>query len=957
MKRLLPVWGAMLACSLMVRADTIPLYINDGIVAQDPADQIDAFAFVNYGEFDVQTILPFDFLNTLYITNYGLMQGLPGFQFDTARPSPTTRQRASTFLNDFGATITSFPISVGINVIYSPSYLLVSATNVFNQGLLSVSESGWLKLAGEHLDLSRGGLEVRPAVGGGFSFVTPTNFYPDVGLVDIWWGGETNQTLDCSTLLSVTSNSVTFTTPQYLVTNSAGRITFDQFQLRNPMVGVYTNRVDETNLIVQAAFVGFPTNTLSSRIHFTGFGSVAPPFQTISAELSMTETNIVTDRTFQDTLYLTDMLASSTNYVFLTNLLAGTFRPATYDLVRSMPFEFRLGDLGNAKVITNLLYDGSYSNTIVTNFYAGYAADVLSVADQSVQVPGTTITNSPGKVEIFSKDVNLEDTRIRGNSLVSIQTDHLVSSAKTKVEAPSLMFNLTSTNGNLTVQNLTRESILQFQGPIYAWSGLWTNQTGTLSTNVGPDPNDPALIVTNIVTNVVNIGFHVLALDARSLAVQPTPVLVYEMTARSTNVVINDNMNVVQKLLIDADSWTLNGRLTFSAGSGYFGDTNTPGLRFFTNNGTFTVGNVATFGSDRPTPYASVVNKGTMNAAAHVIRADYFQNSGRITDTGPLRLEAGIAKLEGGRNDAGNDIVLGVRDLKMHRYTNAAVGRVLMTVTNSLTDTGGGANNLIVAARGVQLLRKPPLGDLLGTEVSASTSKRELVPYVWAAEDRGASVTGYSNNVALGRLTLSAGQEGLLAFHAPSPQGRYGLYVDEVDLAGFSLSSFQTNGLASTLRIDPNLTLYFAYANVPVEKLDGQLGGRLRWVRDFTGPNSSVAVALPSGRTILVNRGLRESPIIDSDGDGIANGSDLTPFPDTFLQATVLSAPVPMTVLQWTAAPLTSYRVEYTADLMKPVWNVLATVTNSDPTPRVVTVQDPREAGGSQRCYRVSYNP
>jgi hypothetical protein len=140
--------------------------------------------------------------------------------------------------------------------------------------------------------------------------------------------------------------------------------------------------------------------------------------------------------------------------------------------------------------------------------------------------------------------------------------------------------------------------------------------------------------VTNIITNVVNIGFHVLALDARFLAVQPTPVLVHEMTARSTNVVINDNMNVVEKLLIDADSWTLNGRLTFSAGSGYFGDTNTPGLRHFTNNGTFTVGNVARFGSDRSTPYASVVNKGTMEAAAHVIRADYFQNSGEIWTAG-----------------------------------------------------------------------------------------------------------------------------------------------------------------------------------------------------------------------------------------------------------------------------------------------------------------------------------
>ena len=95
---------------------------------------------------------------------------------------------------------------------------------------------------------------------------------------------------------------------------------------------------------------------------------------------------------------------------------------------------------------------------------------------------------------------------------------------------------------------------------------------------------------------------------------------------------------------------------------------------------------------------------------------------------------------------------------------------------------------------------------------------------------------------------------------------------------GFSLTSFNEGDLASTLQVDPNLTLYFAYANVPVEQLDGLLGGRLRWVRDFVGPNSGVAVALPSGRTIIVNRGLRESPTIDSDGDGIPNSIDEQPF-------------------------------------------------------------------------------
>jgi hypothetical protein len=38
----------------MVRAETIPLFINDSIIAEYPADQIDALAFANYGEFTVK---------------------------------------------------------------------------------------------------------------------------------------------------------------------------------------------------------------------------------------------------------------------------------------------------------------------------------------------------------------------------------------------------------------------------------------------------------------------------------------------------------------------------------------------------------------------------------------------------------------------------------------------------------------------------------------------------------------------------------------------------------------------------------------------------------------------------------------------------------------------------------------------------------------------------------------
>ncbi len=196
MKRLLPVWLALCVGLSTVRADTVPIYNNDGVINDFPADQIDAFAFANYGVFNVQTTIPFDFQNTVNITNYGSMGGLPGFFFDTAFMDKP-RQPAGTFLNDFGASITVYPMSIGIFTINNPSYLLVSASNVVNHGLLSVSDSGWLRLRGDEVDATRSGLEVRPPSGaGGQGFATDTNFYPDLGISDIWWGGETNQVLD-----------------------------------------------------------------------------------------------------------------------------------------------------------------------------------------------------------------------------------------------------------------------------------------------------------------------------------------------------------------------------------------------------------------------------------------------------------------------------------------------------------------------------------------------------------------------------------------------------------------------------------------------------------------------------------------------------------------------------------------------------------------------------------------
>ena len=136
------------------------------------------------------------------------------------------------------------------------------------------------------------------------------------------------------------------------------------------------------------------------------------------------------------------------------------------------------------------------------------------------------------------------------------------------------------------------------------------------------------------------------------------------------------------------------------------------------------------------------------------------------------------------------------------------------------------------------------------------------------------------------------------------------------------------------------------------------LDGRLRWVRDFAGPNSSVEVLLANGRTILVNRGLRESRIIDSDGDGLANFFDPFPFDDVVITSTqVFAGDPPRLEISWRAAANTVYTIDYSTSMAAPEWQKLMNYTNAVPTNRIVTVEDELPEGTPQRFYRVRYTP
>ena len=205
--------------------------------------------------------------------------------------------------------------------------------------------------------------------------------------------------------------------------------------------------------------------------------------------------------------------------------------------------------------------------------------------------------------------------------------------------------------------------------------------------------------------------------------------------------------------------------------------------------------------------------------------------------------------------------------------------------------------------------------------------------HYWSGLDFGVSSAGYSNNVALGQLVLVEGNtdsggehpRANLSFHATGSSNA--VYVDLLDLS--HCPDFLD---PDVLTIDPNFVIYYAAVKLPPtftvppngggvpqeaeEFLNGQLGGHLRWVNSFAGPNSSVDVS-HQWPDAAVNKALRFSKIIDSNGDGVPNYYDPYPFNTSapfIVEGAMIQTNLPPAnnfAISWTAAPNTVYQVQY----------------------------------------------
>ncbi|MCP5516902.1 MAG: hypothetical protein H7A45_06540 [Verrucomicrobiales bacterium] len=1028
-----------MAVGLQAGPTTIPLFENWTTLTNVP--QIDALAFANYGSFSILDFFPvftpglaYDFSNVRAYTNRGVMYGQPGFIFDTIDDNGF-HSPAEVFVNENGAVIQAFG-GQRVDLGGVPARMSIHADNILNRGTLDVEASGLLEIVGDEVDLSRSGLGIQPILGGsGYHSLNPDDptYLQDEGITDIYWGmGEQDPRFASSSLISSFLGSVNGRAPVHCVTNFLPGICFPTgFQLNDPLTFIYTNEVvTDTNLnfMIDMAVVRVADPNLNVQVNFAGSSQPTNFHRTIAVQLEAPLTNVIGGYDDSLAFYLVDRLGAETNFYLLTNAFTASepLRPVSLEVTRNLPFEFAFGAPPNAnqyrtnlsellynpggyavtnvvtnyvevpvppnatnlnmEIITNIVTIEGYAHDLVTNLYHGAAARLTNLVNEVPDVPGSSVTNSLGRVEIYAKSLNLERARIRGEGHVTIQTDHLESSRNAAIDGPSLVYDLASTNGTLRLQSLVLPEAQRLAGRVQTWGGVWTNTliittnviTNLTVTNIAVDDSGvPTTTVTNdpgtnvITTNNVGIGIHVTMVNA-GLVRTRYPTYVNTVSTHSTNVFVADTTRVLENLMIDARQLTVE-----SAGRLVLGDANSlspenltdwkadhfPNLAYLTNQGLIAAPSQILMGVDRATPYERIVVEGTNAARSHRYLANEFYNRGTIVSgtatvgltnvdifpaLGPIQIEAGFMEFNGGEIEAGGDLWLTAGEIKMRNSTNVAARSLVLNVSEDLNDSGAGSNVEFEASQGIQLVRKPARGALLGTTVRLQAPQYQLVTSTWAAEDRGASALGYQDNAAVGRLVLSPASQATLELRGTGAKNA--MYVDYLEIA----PSVQGD-LENALSIDPGLTVYFADANMAYDELTNAFPGRLVWVSDFVGPFSQVEVLLNSGRSVMVNRGLRESPEIDSDGDGIANKSDISPFDGAEITDFRLDGDT--LILTWRAAAHTTYRVEAVESLPGEDWAVVREYEHAADDTAEVSIEDVMPAGSRERYYRVTYSP
>jgi hypothetical protein len=618
---------------------------------------------------------------------------------------------------------------------------------------------------------------------------------------------------------------------------------------------------------------------------------------------------------------------------------------------------------------------------VITNPYSYFDGQLIvttTPTNATPTNPGGALTNLPGRIQITaSNELNLGLAIISGQNYMSLWAPkQFDGSVGAQIAAPYSDINLGVTNGFLVITNLLESALPNWSGFVAAWSTRWlTTVSNTLDgTNFFTVTNDYRVLI------------------VRSSQLMPvTAPQVQNLRLHATNsLLITDVLNVFGSLFIDAQNLTLTTNGCGNGATSLDGELNLvssailwqsalPNVRNLTNNGAIRTKNLAVFGGPPPANYTNFINHGLISDQGSIIYANNFLSSGIISNgVGSFLLEPLTTTLINGSLIAGGDVSITTGSLLVSNLMLQAGRALTLQVTNFLTDGGVTNGNIwVVGSSGVggsdsgfNLPILPNLGDLLGTTITNIAPTNKSIINVWAGRDFGVSVNGYTNNVAVGRLfldALSAPPHSLFTFNGAGASNA--MYVDYLELRDQATNRDASGSNFTAITIAPNMVIYYAQAVIDglsiAEKMNHKNGDHLRWVPEYAGYFSSTNLVYPDGTTNgPFNAALAQSFDIDSDGDGIANGSDPTPFfvsGEINFKLTVTNKPPLTALLTWDSIPSATNTVDYRTNLVLGNW--LPLTTNISPSlvppaggwPITNIVADP--VTGSSRYYRVRVDP
>lgn len=888
----------------------------------------------------VLTAIPFTTKDTLNYTNSGTMIGAPGYNFETI--TGTTIGSAASLYNDNlieGVDTAAFPEIIvngaGTAAITVPAYsqplpsiINVLATNIVNQGSLVAGNAGKVVLTGQNVNLMNGFVragtvsEVDPIdTTGNVEFygetaTTTTEYYTEPPTIyDLSWGVTNAVMINLLGLVNINPEGgyfVDFPFPPVMSRGGIGLLGGEGLGLFNEFTNLTAYAYESfglstTDIYYTVVFLNtnFANSNITANVRFSqGFvpinsilgAKTEDPYGVgVMVEFTEPVVDLSTGLTVSNSIYLLDSGSETTNnYSVAINAayVNGYGRPDRLSISLAQPEEWAFGLPANVAFDPTMLYtpQGEFANQTVAMNDGAYSAqigvdpEVLSGLDPLTSESSllgeediTAPTSDPARIEINAQNLNLTTTRLQANGVVTLNASNLVG-IPYGTDWGNVNSSLGSgTNSALMVSNLFPTTFNRLRGDLEVWAGSWLNtQTNEF------------LGATNVPSVTNSIHYHVVYVNQDLKGTFISTIL--NLSLRSTNVVAQDTLRVINNVLIGATNLTLNNTNIFTQNAGSITLTNLPGLQNLLINSNasvavdneFDVGYNINVGTGTPESrkysVSSVTNLGSISSSVALFECSNFESDGSIlADNGgaiiiaAANLGLGLALTNANNSlTADGDVTLSANTIIVTNSTissgNGGLGSIILDVSPSgvLSDLVSGApgtNQHLVnqwqTRSGFSLLEKPAAGDLFGTEITSIATGFSVANHVWAGADYSNNIAlGFSNNAVIGHLKLSR-QSPTAAMVFSGAGTRNGMYVDylELDSTSYSYSDYREG-----MTIDPNLTIYFADSNVDPFKLENAYPGRIVWVPGFSGPNSTAAVPYKNSSSFcLMNAALADS--------------------------------------------------------------------------------------------------